>query len=185
MPMSRRRILVAVFGLIGLVIEGAEARSDDNLATSGAKPLITLHGRNSKIRKLKLLRITTAEDWRALWMEHKTGSAKPGDVPGDLEYVELDFGQVMAVAVFEGEGINCRGYSATSITEEEGRILVRLNAHTYQSGSDTPVTQAWGILILPRSNKEVVLEHDVRSLIAEPPKWKEWTRFPLLPEKKR
>jgi hypothetical protein len=40
-------------------------------------------------------------------------------------------------------------------------------------------------VILPRSNKEVVLEHDVRNLIAEPPKWKEWARFPALEAKKR
>jgi hypothetical protein len=137
------------------------------------------------IKTPRLVRITTAEDWRALWMEHKTGSAEPADVPKDLEHADLDFEKVMAIAVFQGESSNCRGYSSHSIDEVEGRILVRVEAHTYQSGFDTPDTQAWGILVLPRSTEEVVLEHDVRGVIAAPPKWKEWARFPAIKEKKR
>jgi hypothetical protein len=183
--MSRCGFLVVMLGAVGVMVGVSDGRSDEKADPSGAKPLLTLHGRNSKIVKAKLLRITTAEGWRALWMEHKTGSAKPTDVPKDLEYAELDFDRVMVIAVFEGEGINCRGYSSHSITEVDGRIRVRVTAHTYQSGIDTPDTQAWGILVLPRSNKEVVLEHDVRSLIDEPAKWQEWTRFAELAEKKR
>ena len=152
---------------------------------AGAKPLIALHGRNSKIKKPKVVRITTAEDWQALWMEHKTGSAKPTDIPGDLEYADLDFKKVMAIGMFQGEGSHFAGFSSHSISEVEGRILVRVTAHTYQSGPETPATQAWGILILPRSDKEVVLEHDVQHLLGEPPKWKEWTRFPSFAEIKR
>jgi RNA polymerase sigma factor (sigma-70 family) len=162
-----------------------DSADDDIDLPSGVKPLLTLHGRNSKIKEPKLLRITTADEWQSLWMEHKTGSAKPKEVPDDLECTELDFDKVMAIAVFEGDGHNCRGYSSHSIAQTEGRILVRLEAHTYQSLGDSPGTQAWGILILPRSNKEVVLQHDVRNLIADAPKWEEWTRFSALPEMKR
>ena len=182
--MTRFRFLVLL--LVGVVLVGvSEGRSDDKADVTGTKPLITLHGRNSKIKKPKLVRITTAEAWRALWLEHQTGSAMPADVPGDLESADLDFEKVMVIAVFEGEGSNCRGYSSHSVNVVEGRIRVRVLAHTYQSGIDTPDTRAWGILVLLRSNKEVVLEHDVRSLLADPPKWKEWTRFPSLEEKKR
>jgi hypothetical protein len=131
-----------MLGAVGMLVGVSEGRSDEKADASGAKPLVALHGRNSKIKKPKLVRIITAEDWRALWMEHKTGSAKPMDVPEDLEHADLDFKKVMAIAVFEGEGINCRGYSSHTIKEVEGRLLVRVTAHTYQSGIDTPQTQA-------------------------------------------
>ena len=155
--MYRFRFLVLLLG--GVVIVGvSEGRSDDKADAFSTKPLITLHGRKSKIKKPKLVRITTAEDWRALWLEHQTGSAKPADVPEDLESADLDFEKVMVIAVFEGEGINCRGYSSHSVNVIEGRIRVRVSAHDYQSMLDTPDTHAWGILVFPRSNKEVVLD---------------------------
>jgi hypothetical protein len=90
----------------------------------------------------------------------------------------------MVLAVFAGNTSNCRGYTAESIREEGGRIIVRVFAHTYQSDEDTPSTQPWGVLVLPRSDKEVVLERDVRSLLSEPPRWKEWIAFPKISERK-
>jgi hypothetical protein len=144
------------------------------------KPLLTLYGRNSKITARKVLRITSEKEWQALWMEHKTGSPNPKAPPGDLEYAELDFGKVMALAVFEGEAVNCAGYTAHSISEGRERITVRLTAHKYGSQGKTPATQAWGILVLPRSGKEIVVERDVRSEKKGPPVWKEWQKFPPL-----
>ena len=148
------------------------------------KPLLTLYGRNSKITETKVLRVTSEKEWKALWMKHKTGSPDPKVVPGDLEYAELDFGKVMVIAVFEGEASNCAGYTAHSIREDRKRITVRLRAHKYGSAGETPATQAWGILVLPRSGKEIVLERDVRSEKKGPPVWKEWKRFPPLPRAK-
>ena len=183
--MSRCRLMTVMIGTVAISAGFVEGRPQEKAGPPASKPVLTMYGRNSKITKRKLLRITTAEDWRSLWMEHKTGSPKPKDVPGDLEYAELDFKKVMAIAVFEGEGVNCRGYTCHSIREVEGRVRFRLEAHKYQSGFPTPDTQAWGILVIPRSSKEVVLERDVRVLIRAPPEWKEWTRFPALQESKR
>ena len=147
------------------------------------KPLLTLYGRNSKITERKVLRVTSEQEWKALWMEHKTGSPDPKAPPGDLEYANLDFGKVMALAVFEGEASNCAGYTAHSISEDQKRITVRLKAHKYGSLVETPATQAWGILVLPRSGKEIVVERDVRSEKKDPPVWKEWKKFPPLVRK--
>jgi hypothetical protein len=181
--MARLRLPVVLLGTIAVLVSAPVGYPEEKVEV-GTKPLFAMHGRNSKITKQKLLRITKAEEWQALWMEHKIGSAKPKDVPGDFEYSNLDYDKVMVIAVFEGEGINCRGYTSHSIREVETRVVVRVNAHTYQSGINTPDTQAWGILVIPRSSKEVVLEHDVRGLIEAPPEWKEWARFPALPDKK-
>src|SRR5262249_28675139 len=88
------------------------------------KPLLTLYGRNSKITERKVIRVTSEQELKALWMEHKTGTPDPKVHPGDLEYAELDFGKVMVIAVFEGEATNCAGYTAHSIREDRKRITV-------------------------------------------------------------
>ena len=167
-------IITLVFGCLFSATTCLAADNDN-------KPLLTLYGRNSKITEAKLLRVTSEKEWNALWMEHKTGDRDPKTLSGDLEYVELDFGNVMAIAVFEGEAVNCRGYTAHSISEDAKRITVRVMAHRYGSLGETPATQAWGILVLPKSGKEIVLEHDVRRQKSGPPVWKEWKKFPAIP----
>lgn len=182
--MIRFRSLVVLVGTLAVTLSVPAGYSEEK-TDAKVKPLLTMYGRNSKIVKRKLLRITNAEDWLALWIEHKTGSPKPADVPRDLEYIELDFEKVMVVAVFEGIGAYCAGYTSDSISEVEDQILVRVRAHTYQSEYTTSDTQAWGILVIPRSTKEVVLERDLNHLVGAPSKWKEWKRFPAFPDKNR
>jgi hypothetical protein len=183
--MSRTRFWSLVLVAVWMTVPSFEAPPENTGNAALNKPLATMWGRNSKIKHRKLVRITTAKDWQSLWFEHKTGSAKPKIVPIDLELLEVDFDKAMVIAVFEGEGVNCRGYSSHSISEVEGKFLIRLRAHTYQSGGDDSGTQAWGILVLPRSSKEVILQHDVKTLIGDRPKWEEWKRFPSLPKKKQ
>jgi hypothetical protein len=187
--MSRISWLSILIGAFGVMAVPGIARSEerDPLAM---KPLLTLYGRNSKITKHKLLRITSADEWQSLWLEHKTGSAKRANVPWDLDVAELDFEKVMVVAVFVGEGAASLGVTSHSMSEVDGRILIRLDENSYQTGVAAGMraftsVRGWGILVLPRTNKELVLERDVRTLIADPPKWSEWARFPAILDKKR
>ncbi|OWK45835.1 hypothetical protein FRUB_02166 [Fimbriiglobus ruber] len=77
----------------------------------------------------------------------------------------------MVVAVFQGEGINCEGYEVHSVTEDKDRLLVRVQGQYFQTGDGAAATEAWGVFVLPRSAKPVVIELDTKSLIADPPKW--------------
>jgi hypothetical protein len=182
---------MAILGMMVLIAVVPVGHSQQKADPTDVKPLLVLYGRNSKIKKPKLLRITADEQWRALWMEHKTGSPKPQDVARELEYAELNFESVTAIAVFEGEGVCTVGVTPNSIKEVNGRIVVRLEANFFQTNiahgiSDCLIAQPWGIIVLPRSNKEIILERaDYLRSIAEPPEWKESTRFPALTEKKR
>lgn len=171
---------IALLGPVLSLIFVPGVNSEERVTPPAAKPLMTLYGRNSKIAKEKLVRITSEKEWYSLWLEHKIGSSTPKAVPGDLEFAELDFRQVMVVAVFEGKSVNCRGFPCHSISEDRERILVRLNPLMYQSGVPTPRTEAWGILVLPRLNKQIVVERDVRGLIDDPPKWEAWRTFPAI-----
>jgi hypothetical protein len=144
---------------------------------ANVKPIMTLYGRHSKIAKEKVLRVTSAKQWKDLWMLHRIGSTNPKDLPDNFEYAELDFDRVMVVGVFGGPGF---GYTADSISDDGRRLTIRLDAHPFQSGGRYQPVEGWGILVLPFSEKEIVLEQDVKSLIADPPKWVEWVRIPAL-----
>jgi hypothetical protein len=158
--------------------------SPEENAPGSVRPLMTLHGRSSKITTQRVLRVTTEAEWEALWAEHKLGSPAPKTLPRDFEHAELDFARVMVIAVFEGEGVGCGGYTAHSVTEGPDRLTVRLLAYAYQTGFApgilVPPTQGWGLLVLLRSRKAVVLERDIRVLIRHPPKWEKWKTFPSL-----
>jgi len=145
--------------------------------------LVTLNGEHSKIIQEKLVRVTRADDWEALWNEHKYGSENSDKVNGGAEMLEVDFRQLMAITVFEGIGVQCRGYTADSTIESDDRITIRIKKLSYSVVGDPIVSEAWGIFVLPKSNKEVIVEVDVRSTNAEPAKWKEWKKFPALSEK--
>jgi hypothetical protein len=175
-----------------LVLSTAAISSDASLAKDRApKPIAVLHGANSKIVKERMLRVLAEKEWKDLWSEHKLGVTDKKAMPRGFEYLDFDFDKVMIIAIFAGKGCCCDGFTCHSINERRDRIVVQVHSLTYQVGiasfpsrkvGEIPETQAWGILVLPRSNKEVVLERDVRDLIEDPPKWDKWVTFPSVKE---
>jgi hypothetical protein len=156
-----------------------------------AKPIAVLHGANSKIVKERMLRVLSEKDWKELWIEHKLGSVDKKEMPRDFEYLDFDFDKVMIIAIFQGKGCCCDGFTCHSISEDLDRIVVQVNSLSYQAGiasfpsgivGEIPETQAWGILVLPRSNKEIVLKRVVRDRLTDPLVWEEWITFPSVKE---
>lgn len=185
--MARSTWVLIALGIVPTIGRYSAGRFADEPSASVLRPLVALDGRKSQIKKVKQLRITSADDWRALWREHQNGSAEASVSPRAFESIDLDFERVMAVAIFKGEGPVSTGVTAESIREIDGEIVIRLDEHSYQTGlaPDMAVPSkdcAWGILVLPRSNKAIVFERDVRTLIADPPEWKKLTRLPALPD---
>jgi hypothetical protein len=105
--------------------------------------------------------VTGAEEWRVLWEGHRDGETAP----------EVDFEDSMAVAVFAGAGWNSRGIAVT-ITEDDETIRVRFRGRYYQTMMDGDRVTPYGIWILPRSEKTVLLEEDVHGIIGAEPEWK-------------
>ena len=142
------------------------------------RPYVSWSGAHSKFAERLCLRVTTTEDWAKLWERH---AGKGADVP------VVDFGRCMVIAAFQGKAWNSDGVKATSITEEVGRILVRLDERGYQTGGSGPdggavrVT-AYGLFVVPRSAKMVVVEENVQNLLGHPAVWKERKRFGALPK---
>ena len=171
------------------------AGSEEKAAQKAGKPLLTMYGTGSKVLKAKMVRVTSEKEWQALWAEHKTGPAKANKLTDEHGIVELDFKKVMVVAIFGGKGAISKGYSVHSMREGKKQITLRVDQHPYQIGfRDDPAPGPelsavavierddlpWGIFVLPRAQKEIVLYEDKRSLIQDPPKWVKWKSFPTL-----
>jgi hypothetical protein len=116
-----------------------------------------------------------------MWLEHQTGSAKPEKTPRDLTAAEVDFTRCIVIAVFEGDGFACAGFKVHSVTETAARVILRVNPLYYQTGIGIPPggpepsdnrfdfnSAAWGIVVLPRTEKPVVVERTT-STIGDPP----------------
>jgi hypothetical protein len=97
--------------------------------------------------------------------------------------VELDFDKVMVIAVFGGNTIGGRYLDAMTESDQ----LIRLRLHDWGPQRDandhTALPHSWAVYVIPRSNKEVVLEKDVESNKNVPRKWKEWKTFPAITAK--
>jgi hypothetical protein len=142
------------------------------------KPLVSLLGQHSKIVKRGYHRIESDKGWEALWLRHQTGKPQLQNNPPDgFQEGIVDFKRCMVLAVFQGEGENCAGYKVHSIQEDKERVLVRVQGEYFQSLGDAAKTEAWGVFVLPRSGKPVVVELDTKSLIGGPPKWTKVAEF--------
>ncbi len=141
--------------------------------------LVSWIGADSRIEKPRYARITTAEEWAKVWHEHKGTAPTPGG-HGDLAVPRIDFSACVVIAVFQGKAYNSNGVEVVSAAEDAGRMLVRFDDLSYQTmgpdGGGVEVS-AYGLFVLPRTAKPVVLEEDVQGLIGQPPKWKERARF--------
>jgi hypothetical protein len=176
-PIVHLTLVLPIAALVSLlcVLHGTSAPSINSVTH---RPVVSMHGRTSKITDRRILRITREEEWKALWFEHKYGVTDSKDIPDDFEFVDADFDKHMVIAIFSQRD-NSKGLTAHTILEDDDHLTIRLNEHCYQSlviagGAPPPVYQPWGVFVLPRSAKEIVLETDERDLIADPPSWKKW-----------
>lgn len=169
-----------------VLLVGAAALADwppRQLVRSGMEPYVTFRSGESKIKTRSYRKVTAFEDWADLWIEH-TG-AQRHDGKYNWFYNEagvpfVDFERCMVIAVFQGEGWNSAGVRVVTVAEEEERILLRFDDQSFQTsgpdGGGVRVTP-FGIFVLPKSEKPVVLEENVQGLIGKPPIWKERARL--------
>lgn len=161
------------------------AKSAASVAGSGAlDPLVTWIGPKSLIREPKFMRAMNPGQWSQLWEQH--AGNPPADSVGTPFIPRVNFEKCMAVAIFQGATTNSNGVTIVSIADEANRILIRYDESTYQTsggpsdgrdgaecrGGAVDVTP-YGIFVVPRSNKPIVIEENVQGLKDEPVRWKE------------
>ncbi len=163
---------------------GGLAAADDN-ARQTTRPLVTLTGPDSHVKKPSYHRVTSEAEWIKVWQRHQGAKeSKDYDLfynPLGLPYI--DFEKCMVIAVFRGDGWNSAGLKAAAVLEDKDGIVLRFEDKGYQTAGRGPDgggqrTTTYGFFVLPRSSKTVVLEENVQNYIGHPPVWKERIRLP-------
>ena len=153
------------------------------------KALVEFSGAHSKIAQRAYLRITSLKEFRDAYMRHLgIDPSRFDEYYNENNVPTIDFDRCMVIAVFDGDGWNTAGISVEAIRDEADRVLVRFAHRFYQTSGDfnsgdgggKRVT-AFGMFVIPRSEKEVVLEEGQQQM--RPPRiyaWKEVARFPAI-----
>lgn len=174
-----------LIGLTAAVLCGAGIQQSLRAKADDAKPGVEWVGAHSKILDKGFQRIRTQQDWEALWHRH-TGE---GVRFKDAVYAyppRIDFSRFEAIAFFRGPSTNTDGEEVVSIGEVGDALRIRFDSITYQTesfhGEDHGIAcEPFGIWVIDRTTKPIVIEENVQGLLNQPPKWKEQHRFEALP----
>ncbi len=177
----RRSIVLLAVAIAGFAaIRGAAG--EDN-AQHAQRPYVAITGPDSHVRERGYFRVESEKEWIKVWQRHKGEKESEGYnfFYNPLGLPTVDFGNCMVIAIFEGTSENSAGYTANAVFEKGGRLILRFADKGYQTAGPNgggQIANVYGFFVLPRSNKPVVLEEDVRTLIAGPPVWKEVAVLP-------
>jgi hypothetical protein len=179
------------------------ARSPDPAPDGGAlQPLVTLTGADSRITDARCLRITTPEEWAALWLEHLGHApvARYDTFHNEAGLPIVDFDTCMVVAVFAGATENCAGFEvwrdkaqdgaepagvddARHVPAGPGERAFRYSRHSYQTvGPDGGGRAAtpYAFFFLPRTPAPLLVQEVPLSMGGRPVRHIERGRFPAL-----
>ncbi|HEX5011529.1 MAG TPA: hypothetical protein VFY71_14125 [Planctomycetota bacterium] len=164
-------------------------------------PLVTITGRESHVTEARCLRVTSADEWAALWLEHVGEPPNPEYNQHKLYFNKaglpvVDFERCLVVAVFRGAGSNCAGVSAvagpledpeaeTKTPVAEGDEVLRLSWHSYQSGTPADSVSPFGFFVLPRNSAPLVVQDRRMPMGEGHGRIEERARFPALAEAAR
>ena len=149
--------------------------------------LLALGGADSKITQSEFVRITNSDAWNALWRRHK--GISPDLIDHYAAIPVIDFTRCTVVAFFRSETTNRAGEDLQGVDEVDGTLRLRFDSRTYQTSSPlnsddktggAQKATSFGIWVLPRTDKSIVIEENVQGLKNEGPKWKEQFRFPAI-----
>lgn len=144
------------------------------------KPLAFFTGADSAINKPEFLRIGSNENWEVAWRRHQ-GLSLDESYTSMKPKLQFDFKACDVVAIFRGTGTNRKGIRLVGITETDTEVLIRYEDNSYQTEGGSDQTTVYGLLLLPRSEKIVVVERNGQRIKGEPAAWREEAR--LKPEK--
>lgn len=176
-------LLMGVVAALGAAQPGVPGPAP---AKESARPaLLEFMGRDGKIMGREFHRVLNSQDWVELWARH-SGQAKK-DLEWSGAYPKIDFTRCMVVASFHGKTVNTRGEELQAVDEVDGKLRLRFWSSGYQTmslgGEDKgDPAVSYGIWVLPRSTKAVVIEENVQDLIGKPPIWKEQSKFDAVKE---
>lgn len=155
-------------------------------------PCMSLYGPDSAIQHRRVERIRDEAAWNALWSEH-LGEGGPRAAQGWPLPPAIDFARFEVVAFFRGDSSNRNGEIAQDVDTSGDRVRIRFDSLSYQTAvindGRSPGPQRagancrpYGIWVIPRTSKPIVLEENVQGMKGHPALWRVQHEFPDLPE---
>ncbi len=196
MPASKTALISCLFCVFSAFaawpLDGHDSRAASPPATNELKAFVHWSGPESAIEKPLYTVVRSERDWLELWATHTGKPVKKGNMSQPLDAPLIDFDACMVVAIFQGTKWNSNGVKAVSITEESDLLRFRFDESTYQTAMafGNPVAakrekgsaRPYGIFVLPRVNKTVVIEENVQGMKDRPAKWSERERIASTPK---
>lgn len=172
----RRPLTMFVVILASAFLRLSETGAADEVSAINSA-LVVLSGNDSHVSTRAYQRVTSAADWKKTWLDHL--GLRQDTICRTA--MEIDFDRCIVVAVFGGTTWNLCGFQVDSVREDNDVILVRFIDIGYQTagpdGGGDRVTP-YAFIVLPRSDKPIVLEETIRSLdTRDAPIWKEVARL--------
>jgi hypothetical protein len=165
--------------VVGLAILGLLAALPGTAADKDVGPYVSLSGKHSMITERSYLRIATHDAWTKLWLRHV------GQPPVERydEYYNpaarplVDFDKCQVLAILQGKRWNSAGVKVVSAVEEETVVRVRFDDKSFQTMGGAEAVTAYGIFVMPKTTKPILLEENIQGLIGGDPIWKERARL--------
>lgn len=145
-------------------------------------PAVQFIGAASKIDAQRHVLVKDKESWNTLWSEH-TRSKSSLIPPTRFDAPKIDFSRYMVAGVFKGASTNSDGEVCLSVLDSPDAVRVRFRTSTFQTasigaGEDQGVkATCYGMWVIEKSDKAVVLEQAIQGLKADPLRWQEVKRF--------
>lgn len=151
----------------------AANNNDDQMPTS--KPLVVMSGEVSHVAKPLCRRLASPEEWARVWASHLGTTVDDAYRP----ILEIDFDRCLIVAIFRGREANVLGIEINSLSEVADLVIIRFSTLGYQSaGEDADeMSRPYAFIVLPKSNKTIVLQENVQQNKSGEPQWKEYARL--------
>ncbi|HEY4235407.1 MAG TPA: hypothetical protein VGM76_18395 [Lacipirellulaceae bacterium] len=167
------RVLLAIVTFTALgPFSCLAAQAENEKQTPPSKALVAISGADSHVRKPTYERISTPEDWYRVWARH-LGTTKDDAY---CSILEVDFDRCLVVAIFRGEETNIRGIRIDSLLESTDSIVIRFVRLGYQTaGSDNnkPPDRPYAFVIVPKTDKSIVLEQRIQAMGDQQQQWEE------------
>lgn len=138
------------------------------------QPSAVWSGAHARIAKPFHVIVSTAANWKTLLQRMFAG--KPPEA-----FRAVDFDKSVVLVVSSGDSWNCRGISVAEAYEDDLRILLRTERHTFQTIGGGQQARPYGVIVLPRRpGKAYVVERNRQGLIGGPALWTESWRLARL-----
>jgi len=154
----------------------------DDVRPAAMRPLAEMSGAYSKIATRFYIAVTSEKEWNRIWAKHSGQSDAILSAGGTQLHV--DFDRYMVLAVFQGEQPYNLGVVAQSIDEGMDKLTFRFTNKWVSAENGTPQRTAipytpFGIFVLPRVLKEVVMEEAIYGSKGQAPTYTVRAKFNL------